>query len=310
MKFSFNRKVVNGSWGGGNLFVKSMSEYLISMGHRVSFDLEDNIDIIFLIDPKSVDSTFGYSVEDIIDYGEKNPDTKIVHRINECDLRKGTNFIDSLLLQVNPIVDHTIFISRWLADYFLERGFDREYSIVYNGCDSSHFYPKKFVEIDKSEPVKIVTHHWSDNWMKGFDIYKAIDHLNRTDIEFTYIGRYNNQYQPSNTNLISPISGKILGDELRKHDLYVTASRFEPCGMHHIEGSSSGLPVLYHRDGGGINELCVNHGVEFFDIDTFLSGLLRIVDNYREYVESIDYDYLSSHRMCAEYYKEIMSNVM
>ena len=44
MKFSFNRKIVNGPWGGGNLFVKSMTEYLISMGHKVSFELEDNIE--------------------------------------------------------------------------------------------------------------------------------------------------------------------------------------------------------------------------------------------------------------------------
>jgi len=83
----------------------------------------------------------------------------------------------------------------------------------------------------------------------------------------------------------------------------VTASRFEPCGMHHIEGSASGLPVLYHQDGGGINELCKKHGIEFNDMSSFFVGLQTILDSYEDFVSRIDYSYLSSNRMCAEYYR-------
>ena len=125
--------------------------------------------------------------------------------------------------------------------------------------------------------------------------------LDRGDVEFTYIGRYNNQYQPKNTRIVSPLHGEQLGNELRQHDIYVTASRFEPCGMHHVEGSASGLPVLYHRDGGGINELCKKHGVEFYDIDSFMGGLDVIIQNYEDFVSRIDLSYLSSNRMCEEY---------
>tara|TARA_B110000211_G_scaffold30001_1_gene30371 strand:+ start:967 stop:1881 length:915 start_codon:yes stop_codon:yes gene_type:complete len=304
MKIMFNRKIIDGPWGGGNLFVNEMTNYLRQREHEVCFDFEDDIDIIFMVDPRPVDHSEGYSVDDIIDYGRKYPDTEIIHRINECDQRKGTDFMDSLLLRSNVIADHTIFISEWLANYFIDLGFDREYDVVYNGCNTNHFYPLEN-KLKPSNPIKLVTHHWSDNWLKGFDLYNELDKQNRNDIEFTYIGRYNNQYRPKNTRIVSPLHGEELGNELRKHDVYITASRFEPCGMHHIEGSASGLPVLYHRDGGGINELCKTHGIGFDDIPSFFQSLQDILNNYDNFVSKINYSYLSSERMCAEYYKNV-----
>ena len=284
MKIMFNRKIIDGPWGGGNLFVKAMSDYFRQMGHNVCFDFEDDIDIIFMVDPRPVDRVEGYSVDDIIEYGERFPDTEIIHRINECDQRKGTNFMDSLLLESNAIADHTIFISQWLADYFVKRGFDREYDVVYNGCNTNHFYPLEN-KLKPINPIKLVTHHWSDNWLKGFDLYNELDNqTERSDIEFTYIGRYNSQYQPKNTKILSPLHGEDLGNELRKHDVYITASRFEPCGMHHIEGSASGLPVLYHQDGGGINELCKTHGIGFTNLPSFFQSLQDILNNYDNFV--------------------------
>ena len=67
-----------------------------------------------------------------------------------------------------------------------------------------------------------------------------------------------------------------LGDELRKHDVYLTAARWEACGMHHIEGACCGLPVLFHKEGGGINETCKNYGVEYDNIPSFFDGLEEI----------------------------------
>ena len=71
MKIMFNRKVIDGPWGGGNLFVKAMSEYLKQKGCDVCFDFEDDIDIIFMVDPKKTDRNVGNSVDDIIEYGSK-----------------------------------------------------------------------------------------------------------------------------------------------------------------------------------------------------------------------------------------------
>src|SRR6056300_341450 len=49
MKISIGANLFEGPWGGGNLFVKNLSEYLLGNGHEVVFDLFSNdIDIILL----------------------------------------------------------------------------------------------------------------------------------------------------------------------------------------------------------------------------------------------------------------------
>ena len=54
MKVSIGSKIVNGPWGGGNLFVKNLSNFLINNGHNVIYDLSDkDIDLILLTDPRS-----------------------------------------------------------------------------------------------------------------------------------------------------------------------------------------------------------------------------------------------------------------
>ena len=54
MKISIGSKIVDGPWGGGNLFIKNMTEYLVSQGHEVINSLsESNIDLILLTDPRN-----------------------------------------------------------------------------------------------------------------------------------------------------------------------------------------------------------------------------------------------------------------
>ena len=307
MKVSFNRRPPRGPWGGGASFVANMSKFLYEKGHDVVFDLSDDIDLIFMIDPRP--NSESYSIQDIFNYKSRFPNTKIFHRVNECDKRKNTNFMDNLILQSSQITDVTVFISSWLSDYFFEKGFNKKSYVIYNGCNKNFFFEKE--KKDLHSPIRLVTHHWSDNWMKGFDIYSDIDRYieGNSELEFTYIGRYCKEYSPKNTKIIPPMSGIDLGDELRNHDIYVTASRWEPCGMHHIEGSACGLPVLYHKEGGGINEFCSRHGESFDSFKTFLSNLDIIIKNYSDYTNQIDYNFLSSVRCCEDYYNIIKDTI-
>lgn len=287
-------------WGGGSQFVGNMVEFLKKRNHEIVFKLKKKIDLIFItanfhdIDPK------------IIKLKKKNPHTKILHRINECDKRKNTTDVDNRIFKINKLADFTVFISQWLADYFVEKGFNRSYKVIYNGCDPNSFFPVK--EKRSEKPINLVTHHWSNAWMKGFDIYTKLDKIigERKDLSFTYIGRYYQGYTPKNTKLISPLYGKDLGKELRNHDIYVTASRWEPCGMHHIEGARCGLPILFHSDGGGINESCRHYGEEYHDIESFFYALDKIIASYEEYRNKIRYDFLNMNRANKEYYDTIM----
>jgi hypothetical protein len=304
VKLYINRSVVNRPWGGGGHFVTNFTNYMKRRGHDVVFDFVKDIDVMLLIDPRP--SELGSSINDILQYKHYFPKTKIVHRINECDKRKNTNFIDDLLVRSNKFADETIFISQWLKDYFYVKGISRDSHVVYNGCNTAHFRPKNKSFNNKN--MKLVTHHWSDNWLKGFDIYTKIDEYltnNNCNFEFTYIGRYNKDYIPKSTRLVKPLYGEILGEELRNHDIYVTASRFEPCGMHHIEGAASGMPVLYHEEGGGIIDMCQNHGLPFGDFNTFLEQLEVIKEDYDSYKEKINYNNLDSQLCCEKYYNII-----
>jgi len=301
MKILINRKIVEGPYGGGNNFVKSLYTTLGSAGHELVSSLQPGIDLIVLHDPRY--DELGISIKEIASFKKHFPKTKVLHRINECDARKNTNEIDQLLLVSNQFADETVFISEWLQDYFTSKGHSRHSHVIYNGCNLSHFYPEKNKKA-RNNPLKIVTHHWSDNWMKGFDVYKYIDELcskNPDKYQFTYIGRYAKEYKPKNTTIIPPTYGKALGDELRTHDIYVTASRWEPCGMHHIEGAASGLPVLYHKDGGGIVEGCKKHGLEFSSPEELPQLIDEMNNNYDNFSLKIDYSFLSFERCMKQY---------
>ena len=63
MKVLINRKPVGGPWGGGNLFVKAFSEKLPLGGHKVVYEFSDDIDVIFVQDPRYSD--LGISISGI-----------------------------------------------------------------------------------------------------------------------------------------------------------------------------------------------------------------------------------------------------
>ena len=49
MKVSIGSRIVDGPWGGGNLFAINLRDYLLKNGHEVIFDLsEKDIDVILL----------------------------------------------------------------------------------------------------------------------------------------------------------------------------------------------------------------------------------------------------------------------
>tara|TARA_B100000674_G_scaffold497780_1_gene532825 strand:- start:5229 stop:6152 length:924 start_codon:yes stop_codon:yes gene_type:complete len=302
MKIMINRKIIEGPWGGGNLFVKGVLKELKSQGHNVYFDFVEDLDYIFIINP--MPSEYGYDINQILQYKSLFPAVKLVHRINECEKRKGlNNGLDHILTETAKRSDIVIFISDWLKQYFYKKGYTGKSHVIYNGCDSKYFNFKEALDKpSNTNQVHLVTHHWSNHIFKGYDFYQELDEiLTDNKWKFTFIGRYHKNFSPKNINLIPPKSGKELADELKKANIYITASKWEPCGMHHIEGAACGLPVLYHVDGGGINEGCKRYGEGFKSIDTFKNSLNKIVKNYENYISSIKSHDLTMEKCCKDY---------
>ncbi len=118
-----------------------------------------------------------FSYEDVLRAKDKNPRLVCIQRINDNDVRKGTDAMDRALAQANHAADHTVFVSEWLRDYHASRWFDsaKPHSVILNGADPSIFHPIGAVAWKPGAALRLVTHHWSDNMSKGFELYARID---------------------------------------------------------------------------------------------------------------------------------------
>lgn len=309
MKLATSQKIHEGPWGGGNNFNLSLKTYLEHRGHTVVQSLDDrDIDIILLTDPRFRNPNLSYVAGHVLRYLMfKNPNAIVVQRINECDARKNTRTMDARLKMANYCADHTVFIATWLRDLDVWRKSDGAgSSVILNGADTEVFNDLGYAPWNGTEPLKLVTHHWGGNRMKGFDVYEQLDALLGTPkwrgkIDFTYIGNLPQGFAFKNANHLSPMSGHELATTLRQHHAYVTASINEPAGMHHIEGALCGMPLLY-RESGALPEYCSGFGEPFSGPKDFEPALSRMLDNYAHWRSCLpDYSHTAEH-MAREYF--------
>jgi glycosyltransferase involved in cell wall biosynthesis len=305
MKVAIGYHIQEGPWGGGNQFARSLTEVLQRRGDKVRFDLADSdIDIIVLTDPRARSASVSFGAGAVLRYLLlKNPRALVVHRINECDERKGTRRMNLMLRHANYSADHTVFIASWLKELNVW-GRDTPSSVILNGADERVFNRTTYTSWDGHGPLRLVTHHWGGNRMKGFDVYEVLDRMLAQDewknrIEFTYVGNLPGGYSFTNAHYLPPMQGEALARELASHHVYVTASVNEPAGMHHIEGAMCGLPLLY-RHSGALPEYCAGFGIGF-DRDNFPTALEAMLKDCNVYSRRmVDYSY-TADRMCAEY---------
>jgi glycosyltransferase involved in cell wall biosynthesis len=248
MKIYINRAFVRGPWGGGNGATKAIFEYMVDKDLTCRGELPDTMFALGLDRENGLGS-----IEEMIEYKIKNPSTKLFLRVNECDARKGTSHVDPRLLGVSEYVDGTIFVSQWMHDYFMSKGWAcKKNTVIINGVDRSIFRPR---ETREDMPLRVCSHHWSDNTMKSGTLTWALAdyaHRNPDHLQFTFIGRTKVTLFPGQH--IQPLHGQALGDELRRHDVYVSESLHDPGPNHILESIACGLPTYVHADGGGAVE--------------------------------------------------------
>ena len=276
MKIYFNRRPVQGPWGGGSKILSSIITECLNRQYQLFFEDEINtninFDIMFCIDPRP---------SPLVDFGMllrkkfMQPNVKLIQRVGDLGTHGKPEFFE-LIKASTQRSDILIFPSNWAKDYLNSQ---KKYYIIQNA-------PLKEFIIDKKnnfneDSLNIVSHHWSDNKFKGFDIYKQLNEYCKDELKFTFIGRKPVDLEIK--NYIPPQDVKGLISELPKHDVYITASKYEAGANHVLEAMALGLPVLYHKDGGSINEYCKDFGIQYENFEE----LIYILENKKELLQNI-----------------------
>lgn len=264
----FNLKPIRGPYGGGNQWAGQLSRHLEHEGWATRFDLRKKVDAV-LLTHAGTSAKMRFDLDALREVKSRHPSLPVIQRINDNDRRKGTSEMNAILAETNALATHTVFVSAWLRDHHAGLWFDpaRPHSVMTNGADPAAFHPIGSRPLAPGEPLRLVTHHWSDNWIKGFALYREIDRLIATGalpgVELWVIGRWPAEIEWQAARTFPPTSGRPLGDLLRQCHACVTASLWEPGAMHPVEALACGLPLLYHEDTGGTVELGREFGIAF-----------------------------------------------
>ena len=266
--FYFNRMPVLGPWGGGNKTLTSLVNRLTSMGHTVLGELRDDVDVIFCVDPRPTQLGVTYAM--IKDFASSRG-IPLIQRVGDV----GTHGKPDLMKLVHESIyqsDRVIFTSNW-ARHFVQ--YADPCHVIPNGAMPEFNRHRRGSHLP-GQKLRVVTHHWSNNPLKGIALYESLSSSSEVlsgIVEFTYIGR-------SSPNLSKitrdPMTDTELASELPLHDVYLSGSLFEAGANHIVEAMACGLPVIYCSEGGSIPEYCDGRGLV---LDTHLMAAFDLIKN-------------------------------
>ncbi len=256
---SFWNKFTPPPWGGGNQFMMALKAQAERMGIRATENGEGPAAAAHVVNSVQFDIE---RFRQLVRPGS----CRVVHRLDgPISLLRGTPEsldADRVCFDLNREYATATVIQSWhTIRAIAELGFTPVRPVlIINACDPTIFYPppKPRTPGDK---LRIIATAWSPNPGKGAAIYRWMDeHLDPARYEFTFVG--NSSVKLRAARVIEPLPSEALARELREHDVYITASRNDPCSNSVIEALACGLPALY-LDSGGHPELVSFGGLPF-----------------------------------------------
>lgn len=226
-----------------------------------------------------------------------------VHRVDgPIDAYRNRNDgVDRNIWQVNhELADKTIFQSYYSLEKHMQLGLEfKEPVVILNAADPQIFHACERSEFSPERKVRLIASSWSDNINKGASVYQWLDeHLDWERYEFTFVGRTPIQFR--NIRMIPPVASHQMANLFRQHDIYITASKNDPCSNSLIEALSCGMPALYLRSGGHA-EIVRQAGLGFDTAEQIPELLDRLVNDYESYQAQISIP--SMMYVCTEYLK-------
>ncbi len=265
-------------YGGGNQFMMALRKGLSAKDVDVrENELREGIDAYVL-------NSIHFDVDRFLDFSSKHR-LNVVHRIDgPIHLIRGYDREkDELCFNLNTrFASATVLQSAWTYQRIVDMGYQPiNPIIVHNAVDQDTFHPRGRVPFDPDRKIRLISTSWSNNPRKGGPVYKWIeDHLDWNRFEYTFVGNASEQF--SRIRHIPPVSSEELAELLRGHDIYITASRNDPCSNALIEALACGLPALYFDDGGH-PELVGQGGLPFKEESEIFPQLEKLVDNYETF---------------------------
>ena len=279
MKIFITNKLIDGPTGGGNQFLKALKCEFIKKG-------------LYTEDPLQADIVLFNSHQNlglVHQLKEVNRNAFFVHRL-DGPMRLYNDMNDQrdyIAYQMNTdYADAVIFQSEWSKQANIKLGLDisgKKDTVIHNAPDPGIFYPSS--QKQKNDKIRLIASSWSDNIKKGFLTYKYLDeNLDFEKYEFFFMGRSPVGFK----NIISlgSLDSHGVANELRKSDIYITASENDPCSNSLIEAMGCNLPTLALKSGGH-PELVEQAGLLYNKKEEIVNKLENLCDNYMNYQSNI-----------------------
>lgn len=268
----------DGPWGGCNQFLTGLRDAWKAAGA-----LADR--------PEDADAVLFDSLNEAlpaIALKLARPGTPFVHRLDGpiSSYRGRDRDLDAFIHHLNAAVaDGTIFQSEFSrrANLALGMRLPASFRVITNAPRGDCFFPGP-TGLTGKRP-RILCASFSPNWKKGFDVLRHLDaHLDFGRYDMTFVG--NSPIAFTNIRRLPPQDSAALGRTMREHDLFLTASRDDPCSNALIEAQACGLPVAALASGGH-PELVGAGGALFTGTDDVLAAIETVAAGLPRFAAAI-----------------------
>jgi glycosyltransferase involved in cell wall biosynthesis len=212
----------------------------------------------------------------------RRPACPIVHRVDgPVSVYRGfDDGTDRRVWEINrEFAAATILQSRFSLEQHAALGLPLVQPIVIpNTVDPTVFHASGRRPWRRDRKVRLLSSSWSTNPNKGRAVYAWLDaHLDWRQFEYTFVGRVEAGFRHIRTT--GPVDSRTLAELLRDHDIYITASRNDPCSNALLEALACGLPAVY-LDSGGHPELVGEAGLSFARAEDIPERLQQLIETY------------------------------
>jgi glycosyltransferase involved in cell wall biosynthesis len=230
-------------YGGGNQFLLALVRELERR------DLEIEVNRLSGSTPACLYNSFNFDFARLRRFVRDG--ARMVHRVDgPIGVYRGfDDGTDRRIVEVNSLADTTIVQSRYSLEKHRELGLELHDPVVIpNAVDPDIFHPLASGG-PRDGRLRVIATSWSANPRKGVDILMWLDeNLDFSEFELTFAGNTTARFE--HIRVVGPLASEALADLLREHEVYLAASRDDPCSNALLEALACGLPAAFLRSGG------------------------------------------------------------